>query len=136
MTKNYNDCKAIINEKKGNDAAIDQLFISFKIFFEDDEENPISNISKETKFGDILDEVCSIENLTTFRDVIENTVTTNSITYKLKNSPMDIKDMFEKVKYARENVSEKIDATPTIEFFSALTIKDICSYRNERIGLY
>jgi len=129
--------KAVINEEEGNNIAIDHLFIHFKIFFEDDEENPISNISRETKFGDIIDEVFCIGRLTTFREFIEDIVKTSSITYRFSNVKQldNLENIVESIEHIKANIDEEIDATQTIEFFSALTIKDICSYKNEKIGL-
>ena len=138
--KDYNGCKMIIDEDKGNDLAIDQLFIHFKIFFEEDEENPISNVSKDTKFEVLLDEVFSVHRLTTFREFIEEIVRINSVTYSfsskkdLLDMKSNIENVFEKIKQAKSNISIKIDATPTIEFFSKLTIADICSYQISKVN--
>lgn len=133
-----NQIKVEMNEEN-IDNAINHLFIHFKIFFEDNEsEEPISNILRDTKFSDILDEFFCTEKEITFRSFIHKIAHSISVPMRLKvTEDTNMEYIIAKTLKDYDFVTQKVivDSSPVVDFFSELTIEDICSYSNPEIDL-
>lgn len=115
------------------DFTIDLIFIHLERYFTE-EDFPLSSLSKETKIGEILDEVLDPNGLT-IRELISDVAAGNSVSLSLSKmpEPHEIVGLLSQIKKIK--AMTKVDISSIVDFFTPLSIQDVLAFQVPTVDL-